>query len=103
MWLTNKINLYIQPKIRVKCQAHNLKVVGSNPTPATKYLIKSMTYTTSRTSVFGVFLRLKHTIELKVANKVANARQVYSMFISFYTCIIVIYTYNKGIVSFYYG
>ena len=103
MWLTNNKNLYIQPKIRVKCQAHNLKVVGSNPTPATKYSIKSMTYTTSRTSVFGVFLRLKHTIELKVANKVANARQVYSMFISFYTCIIVIYTYIIHIRSFYYG
>jgi len=31
-----------------------------------------MTYTTSKTSVFGVILRFKHTIELKVA----NARQV---------------------------
>ena len=28
------INLYIQPKMEQKCQAHNLKVVGSNPTPA---------------------------------------------------------------------
>ncbi len=27
-----------------KSQAHNLKVVGSNPTPATNLLIKSMTY-----------------------------------------------------------
>ena len=63
---------YLYPKIRVKYQAHNLKVIGSNPTPATKYLIKSMTYTTSKTSVFGVILRFKHTIELKVA----NARQV---------------------------
>ena len=51
-------NLYIQPKMGGKCQAHNLNIVGSNPTPATKYLIKSMTYTTSRTSVFGVFLLL---------------------------------------------
>jgi len=41
-----------------------------------------MTYTTSKTSVFGVFLRFKHTIELKVANKVANARQVYFPFMS---------------------
>ena len=42
-----------------KCQAHNLKVVGSNPTPATKYILKSMTYTTSKTSVFGGFLGLE--------------------------------------------
>ena len=33
-------NLYIQPKMGGKCQAHNLKVVGSNPTPATNYLNK---------------------------------------------------------------
>ena len=37
-------NLYIKPKMGGKCQAHNLKVVGSNPTPATKYFIKSITY-----------------------------------------------------------
>jgi hypothetical protein len=30
-------NLYIQPKMGGKCQAHNLKAVGSNPTPATNY------------------------------------------------------------------
>jgi len=57
-----------------KCQAHNLKVVGSNPTPATKYLIKSMTYTTSRTSVFGFFLRFKPDNDYRVANKVINVR-----------------------------
>ena len=34
------INLYIQPKIGEKYQAHNLKVVGSNPTPATNFLNK---------------------------------------------------------------
>ena len=34
------INLYIQPKKEQKCQAHNLKVVGSNPTPATNYMNK---------------------------------------------------------------
>ena len=39
-WLTKNKNLYIQPKMEQKCQAHNLKVVGSNPTPATKYSIK---------------------------------------------------------------
>ena len=33
MWLTANTNLYIQPKMEQKCQAHNLKVVGSNSTP----------------------------------------------------------------------
>ena len=64
-----------------KCQAHNLKIVGSNPAPANKYIIISMAYTAPRTSVFCVLSAL---LELIVANKVANARQVYSMFISFY-------------------
>ena len=37
--------------MRVKCQAHNLKVVGSNPTPATNYLNKiNKLKRTSRTS-----------------------------------------------------
>ena len=40
MWLTANTNLYIQPKIEQKCQAHNLKVVGSNPTPATNLFFK---------------------------------------------------------------
>ena len=35
----NTANLYIQPKMEKKCQAHNLKVVGSNPTPATNTFI----------------------------------------------------------------
>ena len=34
------INLYIQPKMGEKCQAHNLKVVDSNPTPATNLFYK---------------------------------------------------------------
>ena len=40
MWLTVNTNLYIQPKMEQKCQAHNLKVVGSNPTPAKNYINK---------------------------------------------------------------
>ena len=40
MWLIENKNLYIQPKMEQKCQAHNLKVVGSNPTPATKFINK---------------------------------------------------------------
>ncbi len=80
MWLTKNKNLYIQPKIGEKCQAHNLKVVGSNPTPATNYSIKSISYTTSKISVFGVFLRFKPDNDYRVANKVANSRQVYFPF-----------------------
>ena len=40
MWLTANRNLYIQPKMGGKCQAHNLKVVGSDLTPATNFLNK---------------------------------------------------------------
>ena len=40
MWLTAKTNLYIPSLLGQKCQAHNLKVVGSNPTPATNYINK---------------------------------------------------------------
>ena len=64
-----------------KCQAHNLKVVGSNPTPATNYSIKSISYTTSKISVFGVFLRLKPDNDYRVINKVINVRQVYFLFL----------------------
>ena len=32
--------LYIQTKMEQKCQAHNLKVVGSNSTPATNLFKK---------------------------------------------------------------
>ena len=80
MWLTANTNLYIPSLLEQKCQAHNLKVVGSNPTPATNYSIKSISYTTSKISVFGVFLRFKPDNDYRVANKVANSRQVYSPF-----------------------
>ena len=62
-------------------QAHNLKVVGSNPTPATNYSIKSISCTTSKISVFGVFLRFKPDNDYRVINKVINVRQVYSPFL----------------------
>lgn len=80
MWLTENKNLYLPSFLGQKCQAHNLKVVGSNPTPATNYSIKSISYTTSKISVFGVFLRFKPDNDYKVANKVANSRQVYFPF-----------------------
>ncbi len=74
------INLYIPSFLGQKCQAHNLKVVGSNPTPATNYSIKSTTYTTSKISVFGAFLRFKPDNDYRVINKVINVRQVYFPF-----------------------
>ena len=80
MWLTANRNLNIPSFFGQKCQAHNLKVVGSNPTPATNYSIKSISYATSKISVFGVFLRLKPDNDYRVANKVANSRQVYFPF-----------------------
>ena len=70
------INLYIQPKMGEKCQAHNLKVVGSNPTPATNYINKINDLDVpSKTSVFGVFLRFKPDNDHRVINKVINVRQ----------------------------
>ena len=80
MWLTANRNLNIPSFLGQKCQAHNLKVVGSNPTPATNYSIKSISYATSKISVFGVFLRFKPDNDYRVANKVANSRQVYFPF-----------------------
>ena len=63
-------------------QAHNLKVVGSNPTPATNYISKINDLDVpSKTSVFGVFLRLKPDNDYRVINKVINVRQVYSPFL----------------------
>ena len=57
-------------------QAHNLKVVGSNPTPATNYINKiSDLDVPSKTSVFGVFLRFKPDNDHRVINKVINVRQ----------------------------
>ena len=75
------INLYIQPKMGEKCQAHNLKVVGSNPTPATNYINKINDLDVpSKTSVFGVFLRFKPDNDYRVINKVINVRQAYFPF-----------------------
>ena len=74
------INLYIQQKMGEKCQAHNLKVVGSNPTPATNYINKiNDLCVPSKTSVFGIFLRFKPDNDYRVINKVINARQVCSL------------------------
>ena len=57
------INLYIQPKMGRKCQAHNLKVVGSNPTPAINLFNKSMTYITLKEFGFwGFFIFYKYKI-----------------------------------------
>ena len=62
-------------------QAHNLKVVGSNPTPATNYINKINDLNApSKTSVFGVFLRFKPDNDYRVINKVINVRQAYFPF-----------------------
>ena len=53
-----------------KCQAHNLKVVGSNPTPATNYLIKSISNKMLKNFVFGAFLCFKPNNNYRVINKV---------------------------------
>ena len=71
-------NIYYK-EIKFKL-SHNLKVVGSNPTPATNYSIKSTSYATSKISVFGVFLRFKPDNDYRVINKVINVRQAYSPF-----------------------
>ena len=77
------INLYIPSFSGQKCQAHNLKVVGSNPTPATNYSIKSISYKILKNFVFGVFLRFKPDNDYRVINKVINVRQVYSIFFAY--------------------
>ena len=52
-----------------KSQAHNLKVVGSNPTPATNYINKINDLDVpSKISVFGVFLCFKPDNDHRVAN-----------------------------------
>ena len=70
-------------EIRHFRQAHNLKVVGSNPTPATNYINKINDLdVTSRFSVFGVFLRFKPDKDYRVANKVANVRHAFLVFLT---------------------
>ena len=57
MWLTANTNLYIPSFLGVKCQAHNLKVVGSNPTPATNLFNKiNNLYDPQRLRFFGFFV-----------------------------------------------
>ena len=70
------INLYIQPKMEQKCQAHNLKVVGSNPTPATNLFNKiNDLYAPQELRFLGFFLRFKPDNDHRVINKVINVRQ----------------------------
>ena len=61
--------LYIQTKMEQKCQAHNLKVVGSNPTPATNLFNKiNNLYDPQRLRFLGFFLRFKPDNDYRVAN-----------------------------------
>ena len=56
-------NVYIQPKMEQKCKAHNLKVVGSNPTPATNLFNKiNDLYAPQRLRFLGFFCVLRTKI-----------------------------------------
>ena len=50
--------LYIQTKMEQKCQAHNLKVVGSNPTPPATNLFNKINhlYRPQRLRFLGFFV-----------------------------------------------
>ena len=57
-------------------QAHNLKVVGSNPTPATNLFNKINDLNDPQELRFlGFFLRFKPDNDHRVINKVINVRQ----------------------------
>ena len=59
-----------------KSQAHNLKVVGSNPTSATNYINKIADLdVSSRTSVFEVFLCYKLDNGLVILTIVTTRRK----------------------------
>ena len=62
-------------KMGQKCQAHNLKVVGSNPTPATNYINKVNALDHPQRLRFLGFLCLKPDNDYRVINKVINVRQ----------------------------
>tara|TARA_B100002052_G_scaffold233491_1_gene216590 strand:+ start:2815 stop:3060 length:246 start_codon:yes stop_codon:yes gene_type:complete len=62
-------------KMGQKCQAHNLKVVGSNPTPATNYINKVNGLDHPQRLRFLGFLCLKPDNDYRVINKVINVRQ----------------------------
>ena len=78
--------------INMDRQAHNLKVVGSNPTPpATNYINKINYLNKSQELRFLVFfLRFKPDNDYRVINKVINVRQVYLPFF-----IVLIRSLNK--------
>ena len=58
-----------------KCQAHNLKVVGSNPTPTTNYINKVNDLDHHQRLWFLGFLCMKPDNDYRVINKVINVRQ----------------------------
>ena len=62
-------------------QAHNLKVVGSNPTPATNYInkINDLDHP-QRLRFLGFFLRFKPDKGLFIPTTIPTSRQVYSIF-----------------------
>ena len=64
-----------------KGQAHNLKVVGSNPTPATNLFNKINKLHNFKNFGYWVFLCFKPDNDYRVINKVINVRQVYFLFL----------------------
>ena len=58
--------LYIQTKMEQKCQAHNLKVVGSNPTPATNLFNKiNYLHAPQRLRFLGLF----YVLSIKISEE----------------------------------
>ena len=62
-------------EIRHFRQSHNLKVVGSNPTPATNFLNKINNLYDPQELRFLGFLRFKPDNDHRLINKVINVRQ----------------------------
>ena len=62
------INLYIQPKMEQKYQAHNLKVVGSNPNPETNLFNKINDLNDRKRHSFFRFLRFMPDNDHRVIN-----------------------------------
>ena len=73
------INLYIQPKMEQKCQAHNLKVVGTNPTPRNQLFINNINILT-----FLVVFFCKYKIATFIATFKFTENSLYTVTALFY-------------------
>ena len=75
MWLTANTNVYIQPKMEKKCQAHNLKVVVSPPATNLFDKINNL-YCPQKIQFFGFFC-FKPDSDYRVINNVFNVIQTH--------------------------